>query len=95
MEWLRVLCFLSSGLLSWSDVCVLVYVTGQFVRMVTVSRYGTFAFPQSFTSDLSSFSPKLVQCVCVCYPPASCPEEWLSRAFLVLGNGMLLSPSKK
>ncbi|TNN64446.1 Cytidine deaminase [Liparis tanakae] len=31
---------------------------GQFVRTVTVSRYGTSAFPQSFTSDLSFFLSK-------------------------------------
>lgn len=33
------------GVLSHSDV--LVYVTGQFVRTATVSRYGTPSFPQS------------------------------------------------
>lgn len=55
-------CALFSGVLTQADVYVLVYVTGQFVSMVTVSHYRISTFPQSFTSDLSSYAPKF-ECV--------------------------------
>lgn len=56
-----VYCAPFSGVLSGADVCALVYVTGQFVRTVTVSRCETSAFPQSFTSDPGSFAGRSVR----------------------------------
>lgn len=82
----------SCGLLSQAAVCVLVYVTGQFVRTVTVSRYGTSAFPQPFTFDLSFVAPEFeTESVCLhvwltCSVCKSCLSGFASCCLLRVGK---------